>query len=373
MLGRKRLREIEQELASNQQKCITSKGEDFCSNRNESISSFSSESLPESDLNRSLGGDTTFNSIRSLFISRSGLSSKKKSPELQRVCNLLKWQGLFVFSLTVIWGVGMLGFLSLVDPIRPRVNARNGGLSTPGLSFRPSPLDPYSTLIHFRHGGSGNWQSLLGQFKFFLKEYSFGKRPGNSIICNWKTQLNEIDRCHVGNRKWMALDTDVPCTGAEKFGMYHGKPCVILKMNKVYGWQPEPYYNITQIQSLPTMPDYLKTYISAYWESHCSGKGDEIENRCPQMRMVWLSCEGESPADTENAGKIHFVPWQGFPGYHYPYLNQEHYVSPLVFIQFREIMPGIVIQIRCKLWAKNIKHDRLNPRKGGVHFEIMMD
>ena len=27
------------------------------------------------------------------------------------------------------------------------------------------------------------------------------------------------------------------------------------------------------------MPDYLKTYITSYWESHCSGKGEQIENR----------------------------------------------------------------------------------------------
>ena len=61
--------------------------------------------------------------------------------------------------------------------------------------------------------------------------------------------------------------------------------------------------------------------------------------------MVWLWCSGVTSADQENLGSIHYVPWQGFPGFYYPFLNQRHYVSPLVFIQFRSITPGTVIQI----------------------------
>ena len=28
------------------------------------------------------------------------------------------------------------------------------------------------------------------------------------------------------------------------------------------------------------------------------------------MRMVWLSCEGETDADTEHMGDVHYIPWQ---------------------------------------------------------------
>ena len=47
--------------------------------------------------------------------------------------------------------------------------------------------------------------------------------------------------------KWVAYDTDIECSKPEKFGMYHGQPCLMLKLNKVYGWEPEPYYNITEV------------------------------------------------------------------------------------------------------------------------------
>ncbi len=26
--------------------------------------------------------------------------------------------------------------------------------------------------------------------------------------------------------------------------------------------------------------------------------------------MVWLSCEGETPADTENMGEVYYTPWR---------------------------------------------------------------
>ncbi len=35
-------------------------------------------------------------------------------------------------------------------------------------------------------------------------------------------------------------------------------------MNKLYGWEPEPYYNLTEIRALERMPDWLKDKIGLY-------------------------------------------------------------------------------------------------------------
>lgn len=121
-----------------------------------------------------------------------------------------------------------------------------------------------------------------------------------------------------------------------------------------------------------------------------------------QLNTVWLSCEGENPADIENVGPIEYYPRQGFPGYYFPYENSEGYLSPLVAIHFtkptrtysdrekehrirfsvnvinafgyfsRLISGGIIINVECKAWAYNIKHDR-KERTGSVHFELMID
>ena len=47
--------------------------------------------------------------------------------------------------------------------------------------------------------------------------------------------------------------------------------------------------------------------------------------------MVWLSCEGENPADRENLGPVKYYPEPGIRKYYFPYRNQPGYLSPLVF------------------------------------------
>ena len=88
---------------------------------------------------------------------------------------------------------------------------------------------------------------------------------------------------------------------------------------------------------------------------------------------VWLSCQGSTQADIEYLGPISYMPYQGFPGYYFPYLNQQHYLSPVVWIQLKNVYPGVLINVECKIWAKNIQHNEKNPMIGGIKFELLMD
>ena len=69
-------------------------------------------------------------------------------------------------------------------------------------------------------------------------------------------------------------------------------------MNRIYGWQPEPFYNMTEIENHEKMPKQLKNHISKIWTENCS-KSDE---KCAKLRMIWLSCQGSTFADVENLG-----------------------------------------------------------------------
>ena len=53
-----------------------------------------------------------------------------------------------------------------------------------------------------------------------------------------------------------------------------------------------------------------------------------------QNNRVWLDCEGENPADKENMGPIVYHPTRGISANYFPYLNQEGYLSPAVFVEF---------------------------------------
>ncbi len=113
--------------------------------------------------------------------------------------------------------------------------------------------------------------------------------------------------------------------------------------------------------------------------------------------MIWVSCDGENSADREHIGNVTYTPFRGFPAYYFPYKNVPGYLSPIVALQFQKpegmffvkllifvdgksiepafcflVTAGVLINIECKVWAKNIVHDRQR-RLGSVHFELLMD
>lgn len=65
-----------------------------------------------------------------------------------------------------------------------------------------------------------------------------------------------------------------------------------------------------------------------------------------------------------------FYPPGGFPAYFYPYYNQDGYMSPLVVAQF-DVEKGRVSLILCKVWTRDIIHDK-NDLQGSIHFELFV-
>ncbi|XP_032529855.1 sodium/potassium-transporting ATPase subunit beta-2-like [Danaus plexippus] len=234
--------------------------------------------------------------------------------------------------------------------------------SNPGLGFRPMPdsvVSVESTLIYYKANDKGSvlkWASIIDEF---LKDYrkkgsGSGEANGaeNRVPCTPTSHnLGENQVCDV------SLDDFSPCTASRQYNYEQGGPCVFLKLNKIFNWTPQPY---NDTESLPdTMPEFLKQYIKSV-----SGK--------PEANMVWVSCEGENPADVENIGPVQYLPRRGFPAFYYPFTNKEGYLSPLVAVLFERPRTGVLINIECKAWAKNILYDRYE-RRGSVHFELMVD
>lgn len=80
----------------------------------------------------------------------------------------------------------------------------------------------------------------------------------------------------------------------------------------------------------------------------------------------------QNPADKENIGPIEYTPTQTIRSNFFPYENQHGYLSPFVMVRFANPARGVLINIECKAWANNIKHDRTD-REGSVHFELLID
>ena len=73
------------------------------------------------------------------------------------------------------------------------------------------------------------------------------------------------------------------------------------------------------------------------------------------MNTIWVSCEGENPADQENVGPVDYLPIRGFPGYFYPYQNSEGYLSPLVAVHFQRPKRKCIVWKNISVISTNIK------------------
>ena len=86
----------------------------------------------------------------------------------------------------------------------------------------------------------------------------------------------------------------------------------------------------------------------------------EWEEKFPDRagHMVWMSCEGENPADVENIGKINYYPQMGIPTYYFPYKNQIGYKSPIMFAHLENPKSKNFL-LHFKIHCNNGIHNRL--------------
>jgi sodium/potassium-transporting ATPase subunit beta len=183
---------------------------------------------------------------------------------------------------------------------------------------------------------------MMASYNKTLHEYSIA--TGGTDCASMKdVRPDATDACKVD---FAALTKE--CNEENWYGMKDGKPCVLLKLNKIYGWSPD------------------------LWEKDDKKVPKSIENYEPDK--IWVYCHGENPADEENIGlsDIKYYPQQGFPLAYYPYKKQEDYLSPLVFVQFNSVTKNLGLMVECKAYAKNIRVDQME-KQGSVHFELLVE
>uniref|UniRef100_A0A8D9EUU1 Sodium/potassium-transporting ATPase subunit beta-2 n=1 Tax=Cacopsylla melanoneura TaxID=428564 RepID=A0A8D9EUU1_9HEMI len=273
------------------------------------------------------------------------------------------WGGIFLFYvifyslLAIFFAICMKVLLSTLNPYSPRLQLEESIIGTnPGLGYRPMPEDPdHGALIWFDAKNHSNVKKWTRKIDDFLAVYNNPPRI-NQIKCDYDKKPPEGKVCAVDIKSGMG-----PCSAEESYGFLKQKPCVFIKLNKIIGWKPDFYRTIDELPE--RMPLDLKKHINQ------TALGDPLK-----METVWVSCDGESPADVENIGKVEIYPRWGIPGYYYPYKNSEGYHSPVLAVHFTDPKLHTLINVECRAWAKNViyKKSKKN-REGSVHFEIMID
>jgi sodium/potassium-transporting ATPase subunit beta len=252
--------------------------------------------------------------------------------------------------------------------------------SNPGIGFRPMPdqdANAESTLIWYKSGNAAEAKFWWSQLDTMVGQTNLPDGTPGVKDCNYSGEVaTETEACRVNP----ALTY---CTHQNMFGYKEGgKPCVLIKLNKIFNWKPQPFgmkdgkYDAGTLETdlsnkvkTDDMPDSLKSFILNEVQK---APGNEVNI----LNTVWISCLGESIGDKENLpeGHITYEPKRGIPGYYYPYTNQKNYKSPYIMVNFDipKTSNHLLINIECRAWAKNVKYDRV-ARLGSVHFELMVD
>lgn len=270
---------------------------------------------------------------------------------------------IFYACLAAFWALCLFIFLQTVSYTEPRWTTNTGSIigGNPGLGFRPRPPADRieSTLVMFNEGPGENWGHWVKELTNITEEYKKvdEKHRKNMKDCDYGDEMEGADFCAfqvdtLGNK----------CSKERNFGYEAGNPCIIVKLNKIFKWRPETYETSDDLPD--NMPEDVRNLIKRDFT--------EVGSNKIVKQNVWITCEGENPNDFENIGTVNYYPHPGMPMYFYPFTNQPGYQAPLVAVEFANVKRGVLLNIECKAWAKNIHHDR-KERRGSVHLELMVD
>ncbi|KAK5875340.1 hypothetical protein CesoFtcFv8_027825 [Champsocephalus esox] len=147
------------------------------------------------------------------------------------------------------------------------------------------------------------------------------------------------------SRSWLG-----PCSGLDDpyFGFKEGKPCFIVKLNRIVNFRPKPP---TSNESIP----------------------DEAQPKV-QPNVIPIFCTNRREEDAGKIGEVkYFGIGGGFPMQYYPYygkLLHPHYLQPLVALQFANLTMNTELRIECKVYGDNIDYSEKDRYQGRFDLKL---
>lgn len=279
--------------------------------------------------------------------------------------NGTSWFKIFVFY--VIFYFFLAGFMSMTLAVfmttisyeQPTYNPGDGSsiLKNPALGFRPLPPKERveSTLIWFDVNDNKTYKGWVDSLNDYIAPYTKennAKYPDRKVITCSDSKKADASKNEVCEVDVTNLGPD--CKNETAWGYKKGEPCVLLKLNRMFNWEPILYKTDKDFDK--ETPEVVKQLV----KDNNFGKN------------IWVHCEGENENDKEYLGDIHYFPTQGFPAYYYPYLNTKGYKTPIVSVQFKGVERNVLINVECTVWAQKIKHVT-KTKLGLAHFELLID
>lgn len=291
------------------------------------------------------GGWRTFvwNSEKGEFLGRTGCSWFK----------IISFYVIFYLCLAGIFIGTIQALLLTLDNYKPTYQDR---VAPPGLSHTPRSE---KSEISFSMSDNGTYKSYIAHMDKLLELYDEGRQADSMKYedCG-DSPRSYIDRGSVekdkGQRRACRYSRSLlgSCSGlADKtYGFKEGKPCLIVKLNRIVNFRPQAPGN----QSLP----------------------DALQARA-MPNMIPIFCKHKREEDADKIGEIkYFGLAQGFPLQYYPYYGkqlQPQYLQPLVAIQFANVTVGKEVRAECKIFGENINYSEKDRYQGRFDVKLTIN
>ncbi|KAM7388669.1 hypothetical protein PAMP_024829 [Pampus punctatissimus] len=209
-------------------------------------------------------------------------------------------------------------------------------VAPPGLSHTPHSD---KAEISFNKSDKDTYQKYINGMKTLLMTPQSYKDRGNL-----ESERGQRKACRF-SRNWLSS-----CSGETdpSFGFAEGKPCIIVKLNRIVNFRPRAFVNN---QSLP----------------------EPLQARV-QPNLIPVFCKNKKEEDEGKIGEIKYFGFDGgFPLQYYPYygkLLQPQYLQPLVAIQFTNLTMGQELRIECKAYGENIYYSDKDRYQGRFDVKI---
>ncbi|KAM6447443.1 sodium/potassium-transporting ATPase subunit beta-1 [Liasis olivaceus] len=211
------------------------------------------------------------------------------------------------------------------------------------ISFNPSDPNSYKLYTSLLEGFLKNYEREKQQEIHFENCGSEPSPPKNRGP--FDGSQSGLPSCKF-YRSWLGN-----CSGIEDptFGYQDGKPCVIIKLNRILGFVPKLPLN----DSLP--PELKAKYNPNVIPVYCAAKRTDETNKIGPVEYYGLGGFG------------------GFPLQYYPYYGriiQKEYLQPLVAVQFTNLTTDMELRIECKAYGQNIGYSDKDRFQGRFDIKI---
>uniref|UniRef100_A0A1I8A961 Sodium/potassium-transporting ATPase subunit beta-3 n=1 Tax=Steinernema glaseri TaxID=37863 RepID=A0A1I8A961_9BILA len=267
-------------------------------------------------------------------------------------CQILTFYVIFYALLTAFWMACLAIFLNTLDLKVPRYYGKGTIIGiNPGVGYQPwLKDDPDSTLISFNVKNEKSYEKYVAALDEYLSKYEnlnntrvCGSDESNSQAISYGkvNEKNPLPACQFD----LNIFKEAGCSKENDYGFKEGKPCAILSLNRLIGWQPVDYPE----NSVP----------------------EQVRDRYKKNNIA-INCDGAYDVDKEHIGKLTYIPAEGISGKYYPYAVMDNYHQPIAMVKFDSLPDNKLVLVECRAYALNIEHD-ISSRLGLVHFEVMKE